>query len=149
MPTQTKGCIACAERIQADAKLCKHCRTWQNDSRFDSREVKPNPRTGTNFVVGAKKVNFFISWWAQLISVAVVLINPDAGSFTNPLVFLLNVSAQLLGWNICISIAFTIAYFGMKLRGLAPHRVRSWLFSSLVFGAFGFLVLMLTIGFSR
>lgn len=27
-------CIACAEEIQVDAKLCKHCNTTQDDQRF-------------------------------------------------------------------------------------------------------------------
>ena len=31
---KTKSCIACAEQISADAKLCKHCKTMQNDERF-------------------------------------------------------------------------------------------------------------------
>lgn len=30
----TKDCVACAEPIQAKARLCKHCGTLQNDSRF-------------------------------------------------------------------------------------------------------------------
>ena len=30
----TKSCIACAEKIHIDAKLCKHCKVEQSDGRF-------------------------------------------------------------------------------------------------------------------
>ena len=34
MSVGTVKCIACADEIQAEAKLCKHCGTLQNDPRF-------------------------------------------------------------------------------------------------------------------
>ena len=35
----TTECVACAESIQANAKLCKHCGVMQNDERFVSKEI--------------------------------------------------------------------------------------------------------------
>lgn len=40
MATQTKSCVACAESIQLEAKLCKHCGTLQDDSRFTASSPK-------------------------------------------------------------------------------------------------------------
>jgi len=37
MKSLSKSCIACDEEIHADAKLCKHCKTLQDDLRFASR----------------------------------------------------------------------------------------------------------------
>ncbi|MEY4313126.1 MAG: hypothetical protein RLZZ319_635 [Actinomycetota bacterium] len=39
----TKRCVACAEEIQPNAKLCKHCGVMQNDARFlgDAPSSKP------------------------------------------------------------------------------------------------------------
>jgi hypothetical protein len=39
-----KECIACAEEIKAQAKLCKHCGTRQDDSEFS----KPKKSSSTN-----------------------------------------------------------------------------------------------------
>jgi hypothetical protein len=125
-----------------DIELCPKCENLIYSPELSDQchkcEQKNNPR----------KVNFFISWWAQLIVVAIVLINPQTESFLNPYVFWLNVGAQLFGWNIFISIAFAIAFFVIRRRrGWVPQRTRSWLFSSLVSGALGFLILILAFGF--
>lgn len=39
----TNPCVACAEQILANAKLCKHCGTMQNDERF---QQAPTPDDG-------------------------------------------------------------------------------------------------------
>lgn len=36
--TQTTECIACSELILAEAKLCKHCKTRQDDSSRSNRD---------------------------------------------------------------------------------------------------------------
>lgn len=33
-----KECVACAEEIKVNAKLCRHCGTLQNDERFGEHE---------------------------------------------------------------------------------------------------------------
>ncbi len=38
-----KDCVACAESIQAAAKLCKHCGTRQDDKRFSGKAAKKSP----------------------------------------------------------------------------------------------------------
>ena len=38
-----KTCIACAEEINLDAKLCRHCGVMQDDERFASSEAKTTP----------------------------------------------------------------------------------------------------------
>ncbi len=39
MKVMTKTCIACAEEIMSQAKLCKHCKTVQNDERFSNASL--------------------------------------------------------------------------------------------------------------
>ena len=39
--SETKKCIACAEDILLDAKLCKHCSTMQDDRRFQPDSAEP------------------------------------------------------------------------------------------------------------
>lgn len=51
----TKECVACAEQIQENAKLCKHCGTMQHDSRFDeSQNGTPNEFTSAMEVTEGK-----------------------------------------------------------------------------------------------
>lgn len=38
--TETKPCIACAEDIKSNAKLCKHCNTRQDDRAFENADSK-------------------------------------------------------------------------------------------------------------
>ena len=49
MVDELKKCIACDESISVNAKLCKHCKTLQNDARFlgspSSIEKSRNPRS--------------------------------------------------------------------------------------------------------
>jgi hypothetical protein len=48
--SEFKKCVACAEEILVEAKLCKHCRTSQDIAVFSSSESKINQAefTGTN-----------------------------------------------------------------------------------------------------
>lgn len=40
---ETKACIACAEDIKAEAKLCRHCQTAQDDPRWGEPDaIDPN-----------------------------------------------------------------------------------------------------------
>ena len=43
---ETKPCIACAEEIKVEARLCKHCQTAQDDPRWEKPEALDE-----NFVV--------------------------------------------------------------------------------------------------
>ncbi len=42
---ETKACIACAEEIKKEAKLCKHCKTMQDDQKFKRPKIRENSHT--------------------------------------------------------------------------------------------------------
>jgi hypothetical protein len=54
-----KECIACAEEIKENAKLCKHCGTTQDDSRFSS-ESQPHSGDMSHSALVAKAVSLFV-----------------------------------------------------------------------------------------
>lgn len=156
MTTKTKACIACAESIQPAAKLCKHCGTWQDDKRFIAVKSKLSPRRPNSETVtksrfefkkneSTGKINFVVSWWAQLIVVFIVLVNPRTESFSSPYVLFLNIGGQLIGWNILITLAFTIAWLVIRKKSPNTNILLSWLFSSLCFAGAGLLIMTFTL----
>lgn len=205
-------CVACAEVILAEAKLCKHCGTLQDDARFNTplkeEENQSIEKTvekpvcirclkklqvsdhslcveciedlddfesvvfqkGRNISLCPKcelfifdkgqstfchvctreaepqTSNLWISWWAQILFVLGSFALPD--TFSDVRVFIYNVSAQVFGWNVLLSLAFGIAVFARRRRA-KRHRVISWLYSSLTFGSIAlffviFIVLLVT-----
>lgn len=54
-----KECIACAEEINAKAKLCKHCGTAQDDFRFSS-DSQPHSGDVSHSALVAKAVSLFV-----------------------------------------------------------------------------------------
>lgn len=213
MDERNAKCVACAEVILAEAKLCRHCGTLQNDERFAvtvaptkanlvNKSEKPAClrclkklkvsdhslcveciedldnfesvvfQKGRNITLCPKcelfifdnaqsdfchictreaepqTSNLWISWWAQILFVLGSFALPD--TFSDVRVFIYNVSAQVFGWNVLLSLAFGIAVFARRRRA-KRHRVTSWFYSSLTFGSIAlffaiFIVLMVTSG---
>jgi hypothetical protein len=128
-------CPTCNDRIHVPeiSSQCDHC-----TSKIRTKQ----PTAG---VQEPSKTNFLVSWWAQLILVFVVLINPNLENFSSPIVLFLNIGAQLVGWNMFISPAFAIAVFVIRRNLRNPIRTTSWLFSSLLFLAIGILLVLITL----
>jgi len=61
----TKACIACAEQIQVEAKLCRFCQTLQNDSRFGV--ISPGIVGLPPLKVGEPE-SIFIPYWDEATS---------------------------------------------------------------------------------
>ncbi len=139
-------CVSCdyllnkRERVRYDAgapvQLCPIC----NDRIFFPETSSQCDKCSYTNKPG--KANFLISWWAQVIIVFVVLINPRVEDNSNPIVFLVNASGQLIGWNILLAIVFAIAIIVIRRNLGDTTRARSWLYSSLLFLSTGILVLI-------
>lgn len=126
-------CSTCNDRIHLSetSSQCDKCSKKNGMGPFSSGSSAPG------------KTNVLISWWAQLILVFAALISQ--GNISGPWVFWFAVGAQLLGWNVFISIGFAIAWFVMKRNSRDTQRVRSWLYSSLAFLFLGVLITLITL----
>lgn len=130
-------CIACAEEIKKEAKLCKHCGTVQSDRRF--REDTPS----------AKYPNLYVSWWVQLLFLLFVLVDPISG-LTNPqnsVASLLPDLAYILSLgNIILGSGMMFIYV-IRRQKLPETRTKEWFQSFYIFAGVGLYTLFLGIVF--
>jgi hypothetical protein len=64
-------CIACAEEIKADALLCKHCQTRQDDPKFNKSSTEPGESTQSGW-----------NWKIVLSVVAIIGVLGSLGYFS-------------------------------------------------------------------
>jgi len=221
--SETKECVACAERIKVGAKLCRYCDTLQSDERFVAKSRKssrartfqehrqclkcqrklqvdePAICTSCQFHLdkheraflqtGAElelcptcssryflvdfadecvqceaqrtpfknqppwKLGALKSWWVQLIFLLPLAFNPELEILSFfPAVFLSSLGGQLLFWDALLVGVLAIIYLVRKNNQSETIRIKTWIFSVLVFMGLGFIAfligLMMTIAIS-
>jgi len=126
---ETKSCIACAENIKAEAMLCKHCNTRQDEKRFQLPKRHRNQELSI-------QVKALRNW----------LLRKDQGLISNTL---RNLGVLLLGTYIVnkFAVEFMI-YSQFKEEGRNPGAA---IFSNDIFFIYILLIILtvLALGYSR
>ena len=130
-------CIACAEEIKKEAKLCKHCGTVQSDRRFS--QDTPS----------AKYPNLYVTWWVQLLFIVFVLVDPATG-LTNPqnsvTSFIPDLAAVVFVGNF-IPGSIMLFVYTIRKQKVPETRANEWFQSFYLFAGAGLLTLYLGIEF--
>jgi hypothetical protein len=101
-----KLCIACAEKIKADAKLCRHCGTRQDDERFVSESpasVVEDSGAAVSAVVGEEDeplTPLIVISSVILLPTALLLVLDPTLSDGGPAEVLGNASFGIAGWSV-------------------------------------------------
>lgn len=121
-----KTCIACAEEIKADAKLCRHCGILQDDVRFLSAAptgIVEEPEIESHSIPDAENDDEGLSF-SELSAISLLILVPtvlllliepslrDQG----PLETLANASASIAGWAVLVLLLLPVLLAFPRIR---------------------------------
>ena len=90
------------------------------------------------------KLGTLKSWWVQVIFLLPLVFNPEFEVFRFfPVVFLSSLGGQLLFWNALLAGVLGIVYLVRKNNQSDTQRIKTWIFSVLVFMGLGFIAFVL------